>query len=124
MKKIFYLLLLSVSFSFANNTYPLTTSESEPKIGDVLIINSTSNIKYNHIEFPRLNVIAKRGHGTNYKSVHGKRVVIKEIVSNKHGNTQVRIENEDQSKFFGYLTQVEANYTKSISSGEMSIVTQ
>lgn len=120
MKKIYLLLLLVSGFTFANNTQPLESMQNNPKVGDVLVINSTSNIKYNHIDFPQLNIIAKKGNIANYKSVHGKRVVIKEVVNNENGHTKVLIENEDNSKFFGFLKQVEANYTKALSSGEMS----
>ena len=86
MKKIFYLLLLAVSFSFANNTKPNDFKQNDPKIGDVLVINPTSNIKYNHIDFPQLNIVAKRGNIANYKSVHGKRVIIKEIMNSNRIN--------------------------------------
>ncbi|CAH8286389.1 hypothetical protein EV196_106274 [Mariniflexile fucanivorans] len=122
MKKIFYLLLLAGSFSFANNTNPTDFKQNDPKIGDVLVINSTSNVKYNHIDFPQLNIVAKRGNVANYKSVHGKRVVVKEVLNNDNGNTKILIENEDKSKFFGFLRHVEATYEKSITSGEMSKV--
>ncbi|MEN3322121.1 hypothetical protein VP395_00140 [Mariniflexile soesokkakense] len=123
MKKIYLLLLLVSVFTFANNTKPLQSKQNEPKVGDVLVINSTSNSKYNHIEFPQLNIIAKKGNVANYKSVHGKRVVIKEIVNHEGGNTKVLIENEDNTIFFGFVRQVKANYTKAIASGELLRVT-
>ncbi|WP_372756528.1 hypothetical protein [Mariniflexile sp.] len=121
MKKMYFLLLLASSFAFANNGQPFEFNQNEPKIGDVLVINATSNVKYNHINFPQLNIVAKRGNLANYKSVHGNRVVIKEVMNNNNGNTTVLIENEDESKFFGIVKQVKANYTKSIASGEMSV---
>jgi hypothetical protein len=119
MKKIYFLLLLISGFTFANNRQPIELMQNNPKVGEVLVINSTSNSKYNHIDFPQLNIVAKRGHVANYKSVHGKRVVIKEVIDN-NGDIRVVIENEDASKFFGFLKHVEANYTKALTSGEMS----
>ena len=120
MKKMYFLMFLVSSFVFANNTNPLEIKQNEPKIGDVLIINSTSNSKYNHINFPQLNTIVKRGNVANYKSVHGKRVVVKDVINTNNGNTKIVIENEDNTKFFGFVKQVEADYNKSISSGELS----
>ncbi|MBP0902275.1 hypothetical protein ACFSKN_17310 [Mariniflexile gromovii] len=122
MKRIYLLLLLVSGFAFANNTHPLELKQNDPKIGDVLVINSTSNIKYNHIDFPQLNIIVKKGNVANYKSVHGKRVVIKEVVNHESGHTKVLLGNEDNTKFFGVVKHVEANYSKALSSGEMSKV--
>lgn len=113
-------MFLVSSFVFANNTNPTELKQNDPKIGDVLIINSTSNSKYNHINFPQLNTIVKRGKVANYKSVHGKRVVVKDVIKSNNGNTKIVIENEDNTKFFGFIKQVEADYDKSISSGELS----
>ncbi|MGE5944481.1 MAG: hypothetical protein ACM31G_09100 [Flavobacteriales bacterium] len=120
MKKICFLLFFAISISFANNsTIP---NQNEPKVGDVLVINPTSNIKYNHISFPKLNFIAKRGKVANYKSVHGNHVVVKEVITKSNGNTYVVLEKKDNSKFFGYLKNVKANYDKSLNAGEISIV--
>ena len=121
MKKFYLLLLLMSGVAFANNTQPLESLQNEPKIGDILVINATSNTKYYHIDFPQLNIIVKKGNVANYKSVHGKRVVIKEVINDENGNTKVLIENEDNTKFFGFVTQVQAHYTKAITSGEISI---
>lgn len=120
MKKIYLLLMLVSGLTFANNNKPSDFKQNEPKIGDVLVINATSNTKYNHIDFPQLNIIAKKGNVANYKSVHGKRVVVKEIINSENGDTKIVIENEDNTKFFGFVKHVEANYAKALHSGEMS----
>lgn len=119
MKKLCLLLLFAFGISFANNnTFP---NQNEPKVGDVLVINPTSNSKYNHISFPKLNFIAKRGKVANYKSVHGNHVVVKEVLTKSNGNTYVVLEKKDNSKFFGYLKEVKANYQKSLDAGEISV---
>ncbi|WP_100613024.1 hypothetical protein [Confluentibacter lentus] len=120
MKKICLLLLFAVSVSFANNnTFP---NQNEPKVGDVLVINNPSGTEYNHISFPKLNMIAKRGKVANYKSVHGNHVVVKEVITKSNGNTYVVLEKKDNTQFFGFLKEVKANYTKSLNSGEISVV--
>ncbi|MDO7171157.1 hypothetical protein [Mariniflexile sp. AS56] len=120
MRKIYYLLLLTVSFTFSNQLQALEMGQIEPKVGDVLVINSPNNNTYNHIDFPRLNTIVKRGGIANYKSVHGNHVVVKEVIKNEDGTTGIVLERQDNRKFFGFLKQVKANYTKSITAGELS----
>ena len=120
MKKFVYLLLFVVGFTFANNSKPLELNQNDPKVGDVLIINSPAGNTYKHIDFPRLNIISKRGGIGNYNSVNGNHVVIKEVINNENGTTNVVIERKDKSRFFGFLKQVEANYTESIAAGEIS----
>jgi|SRR5690606_13178054 len=120
MKKISFLLFLVFGLSFANNnTFP---NQNEPKVGDVLVINNPSGTEYNHISFPKLNFIAKRGKVANYKSVYGNHVVVKEVLTKPNGNTYVVLEKKDNSKFFGYLKEVKANYAKSLNAGEISAV--
>ena len=105
---------------FANNSsFPV---QNDPKVGDVLMINNPSGTKFNHVAFPKLNFLAKRGKVANYKSVYGNHVVVKEVITKSNGNTYVVLEKKDNSKFFGYLKEVKANYTKSLNSGEISIV--
>lgn len=120
MKKFGFLLLFVVGFTFANNSNVLEIKQSDPKVGDVLIINSPARNTYKHIDFPRLNIIAKRGGIGNYNSVKGNHVIIKEVIKNENGTTNIIIERKNKSKFFGFLKQVEANYTEAIAIGEIS----
>ena len=122
MKKMLLLLLLVTGYTFANDLNIVDFDNNEPKVGDILIINATSNTKYNHISFPKLNTIVKRGGLTNYKTVHGQKVIIKKVIDNKNGSTTVVLESKDKTKFFGFLKSVKANYHKSLDSGELSKV--
>lgn len=122
MRKICYLLFFAFSLSFANNNpFP---NQNEPQVGDVLVINTPSGSDYNHIFFPKLNIIAKKGRVANYKSVHGNHVVVKEVITNSNGNTYVILEKKDNTQFFGFVKKVKANYTKSLNAGEISIANQ
>jgi len=116
MKKLCFLLLLATSFTFANNSNPQNT----PKVGDVLVINAPSNQVYKHVDLPRLNTIIKRGGIGTYKGIVGKKVVIKDVISQNDGSTQVLLEKEDEGKFFRFLKTVKADYHKSLDSGEIS----
>ena len=120
MKKICFVLLLTFGVSFANDSNPLNNNQNDPIVGDILVINATSNTNYNHIDFPKLNVIVKKGGLANYKSVHGNHVVVTDVKIKNDGNVYVTLEKKDKTKFFGFVKQVNADYHKSISSGELS----
>lgn len=115
MKKLTFTLFLLMTF--------LTLSAQEsPKIGDKLIIKEPSGPSYNHIAFPKLNFIVKRGKIANYKSVYDNEVVVREILAKDNGNTYVILEKKDGDKFFGFLTKVKANYNLAIDTGELSLM--
>ena len=114
MKKLFFTLLF-LGFYF------VTFGQNEPKVGDVLVIESPSSHVYNYVKFPKLNTLIKRGKVGNYKSVKGNVVIVDEVIEGKDGSTYVVLKKKDGSKFFGYLTKVKANYDKSINAGEISV---
>ncbi|AUS06818.1 hypothetical protein [Pseudotamlana carrageenivorans] len=117
MKKLTFLLFLAFGFSFANTTNPIS---QDVQVGDELVINVQKADKFNHVDFPRLNFIVKRGGLANYNSVDGKVVVVKNVTTNSQGNTQVTLEPKNGRKFFGFLNTVEADFTKALNSGEIS----
>ncbi|WP_040280882.1 hypothetical protein [Psychroserpens damuponensis] len=114
MKKLLFIFLLSGFFS-------ISFAQETPKIGDILQINEPKAQTYHHIDFPKPNILIKRGTVTGYKSVYGTTVVVSKIETNKDGSTYVILKRKDDTKFFGYLSKVKANYSKSIASGELSI---
>ena len=120
MKKICFVLLLAFGVAFANDSNLLNNNQNDPIVGDILVIKATSNTNYNHIDFPKLNVIVKKGGLANYKSVHGNHVVVTDVKIKNDGNVYVTLEKKDKTKFFGFVKQVNADYHKSISSGELS----
>jgi hypothetical protein len=95
-------------------------SQSAPKVGDVLVINEPNSQNYNHIKFPRLNILAKRGKVANYKSVIGSHVVIKEVIKTDDDTFKVVLKKKDGAAFFGYLKTVKANYNRAIDSKEFA----
>ncbi|TGV01021.1 hypothetical protein [Flavivirga rizhaonensis] len=111
---IFAMLLLCFCF-FAN-------AQDIPKIGDELVINTPHSASYNHIDFPRLNFLVKKGKLANYKNVYGNKVIIKDVINEDNGITYVILEKKNGKKFFGFLSDVKANYNKSIESGELSTI--
>ena len=66
MKNIF---LLALFFGCLN----LIFAQNSPKVGDELKIKAPSSQTYNHIDFPKLNTLVKRGSLPNYKSIYNKK---------------------------------------------------
>lgn len=121
MKNICFILLLAFGFTYANDSSPNDT-QNTPVVGDILVINATSNTNYNYIDFPKLNVIVKKGGLATYKSVHGNHVVVTDVKTKNDGKVQVILEKKDSTKFFGIAKQVKADYNNALSSGELSIL--
>ncbi len=115
MKKLILLLLFFGYFSMASG-------QNQPKVGDQLTIQQPSAQLYKHIDFPRPNILVKRGKLPNYKSVYGNTVIIEEVLTKDDGTVDVILKKKDSSKFFGLLSKVKANYFKSIDVGELSLV--
>ncbi|MDO6595601.1 hypothetical protein Q4512_01670 [Oceanihabitans sp. 2_MG-2023] len=109
-------LLCTISFicvffiSFANN---------QPKVGDTLIVKAPSGKFYNHISFPQLNILVKRGKLASYSSVIHNKVLVDEVITKDNNKTYVVLKKENGTKFFGFLTSVKASYEAAIASGEL-----
>lgn len=119
MKKLFFAVILFLSFSLiAIGNNPISDQE-KPKVGEVLVVKENKGEKYNHIDFPRLNFLVKKGHKASYKSVYGVEVVVVEVLENKYGRVDVKLERTDGKKFFNYKKTVTANYEKALAKGEL-----
>jgi len=70
-------LLITLSFIIVSF---LCFAQNQPKVGDVLIVKEQSGQFYNHISFPKLNTLVKRGKIASYKSVYNSKVVIEEVI--------------------------------------------
>ena len=115
MKKIIFTLLC---FGFI-----LTASANNaPKIGDLLTVKTPTAQGFNHVDFPKANILIKRGVVTNYKSVNNLTVIIDKVETEANGSTTVILKKQDGSKFFGFLSNVKADYTKAIGAGELVVI--
>lgn len=116
MKKQILGLFLIGCFFFA-------TAQEQPKVGDVLTIDQPQNHDYKHIDFPKRNILVKRGKLANYKSVYNNVVIVDEVITNDNGSIEVILKKKDGTKFFGILNKVKANYMKAIEAKELTIGT-
>ncbi|QLE01041.1 hypothetical protein HX109_05480 [Galbibacter sp. BG1] len=114
MKKRLFIAVFSF-FAFA-----VQAQDKEVKVGDVLKINSISEQTYNHIDFPRKNIIIKRGGVPNFKSVYNNEVVVTDVATNNDGEQVATLKRTDGRKFFTSFPSVKANVTKAIAAEELT----
>lgn len=116
MKKI--LICLSVLFSIE-----LIQAQTNPDFiekGTVLTIGNVNASSFQHIYFPRKNIIIKRGGIPNFYHLEGKKVVVDYVLSKKE-STIVVLKRADGRNFFGYYPSVKADLKKAIEKGELKI---
>jgi len=113
------MLFLASTSAFAANEKVTVNDQNDPQVGDILVISEPNAHMYRHIDFPRLNMIVKRGGIASYKSVYGNEVVVRAIEENPDGTTEVILERRNGKKFFRHLKSVKADFNKAIESGEL-----
>ncbi|NND62340.1 MAG: hypothetical protein HKN48_04010 [Flavobacteriaceae bacterium] len=92
---------------------------TEPKVGDVLIVQSTKTGQFDAIKFPKKNILLKRTGLSNYSRVDGMKVEIVEVIEKSNGETMVKLKPLQEKKFFRFWNSVKANYQKALEKGEL-----
>eukprot|EP00035_Acanthoeca_spectabilis_P028585 m.471353 g.471353 ORF g.471353 m.471353 type:complete len:128 (+) comp30913_c0_seq1:101-484(+) len=110
-------LILILTFVFASNT-TFGQNSYDLKPGDVLVINTKTNMPFDHIYFPKPNFIIKRGAIANYKALNGIKVQIDEISD----NSIMRLKPLNGKKFFNTYSYVEAHLEKAIENDELKFL--
>ncbi len=121
MKSLSITFITFIAFSIFTLGNTNSSIQEKPKVGDILVIKKNKGEKYNYIGFPRLNFLVKRGNVASYKSVYNLEVVVTEVLENKYGRIDVKLERADGKKFFNHKNWVIANYEKALSSGELQV---
>lgn len=87
-----------------------------------MVIKAPKNQVYQHIKFPKPNILIKRGTVTGYKDVKGNTVIIESVSTDDDGSYNVVLAKKDGTKFFGFLSKVNANYTKALAANEIESI--
>lgn len=90
--------------------------------GDVLVLGEAKGSDYRYIDFPKKNIIIKRGAIANFKALIGKYLVVHSIETDDAGNTEVVLKRKDGINFFRFFPKVEANLTQAMASGELMAI--
>ena len=88
------------------------------KSGDLLTIQKNSNTPFEHLYFPKTNLIIKSGAIANYKSLDGMQVKIDEI----YDDSTVKLSPVNGGRFFNKYSSVKANIYEAIKSNELKPV--
>ncbi|MFV8280697.1 hypothetical protein ACNKXS_04100 [Christiangramia marina] len=96
-----------------------TNIDTNPEIGDRLLIQSPENTTYTAVNMPKLNFVVKKGGVANYKSVQNTLVEVVKISQNKKGESMVTLQRVDSAKILGLKKSVSANYDKALQLGEL-----
>ncbi len=113
MKKSF----LFLAFLATSLLVSAQNSESTVQEGDILILAAVDGDRYHHINFPRKNIIMKRGAMANYDALVGKKLVVASIDANN--TAKAVLKRKDGKPFFRFFPKVTANVEKAIKSGEL-----
>ena len=107
MKNLILIVVVAL-FSIHLGAQQKTSDDKDVKVGTILTINKPSAWEYRHIEFPRRNIIIKRGGIANMKSVYGEEVIVSKINENRKGVVVVTLKRTDGRKFFNSFPIVRA----------------
>ncbi|MFT5943435.1 MAG: hypothetical protein ACI9AV_002048 [Sediminicola sp.] len=112
--------LLLVLFLFSSFNYVLG-QENDKVIskGTTYTLSEPMGHTYKYIDFPRRNIIIKRGAIADYNSLIGLEIVVKDLKKDKNGSTKAILERKDGRPFFRFFPTVEANLEKAIAVGEL-----
>ncbi|WP_299530913.1 hypothetical protein [Ulvibacterium sp.] len=113
--------VFSLVFMLAGFTAMAQDTSDLVEIGDVMSINVPENGNFEHIHFPRKNVIIKRGAIADMKSVHGNEVLVTNIKIKSNGNTVVTLKRKNGRKFFKHFPSVKADLENALTKGELKI---
>jgi hypothetical protein len=121
MKQLFVFLMLVATIG-VNSQDVKGEALHGVKVGDVLAIGTPDGPLYKHIDFPKPNLIIKRGGIANYKRIEGSKVVVTLIKEKKDGSLQIKIKRADGGKFFRSRNVVSVDLKKALQSGELHIL--
>jgi len=115
MRKSF---LFMIFFSTALMLSAQTTSNVLTE-GETVVLGKPSGADYQNIEFPRKNIIIKRGAIPNFNALVGEKLIVESIETDKNGNSKAILKRKDGRKFFRFYQTVEADLSSALESREI-----
>jgi hypothetical protein len=90
--------------------------------GDVFVISEPTGSAYAAIDFPRRNIIIKRGAIANFNALIGKKVFVDQLETDEEGRITVTLKRADGLNFFRFFPKVNADLSKAIKLKELKTV--
>ncbi|WP_027076889.1 hypothetical protein [Maribacter antarcticus] len=88
-------------------------------IGDVLVLSQPSSSSYQYIDFPKPNIIIKRGAIATFNNLIGKKLIVIEIITTEDGSKDVVLTRKDGRNFFRFFPKVTSNLDKALANKEL-----
>tara|TARA_R110002049_G_scaffold30582_1_gene104700 strand:+ start:29 stop:394 length:366 start_codon:yes stop_codon:yes gene_type:complete len=89
--------------------------------GDIYVIVKPSGNSYKHINFPRQNIILKKGGVLTNQTVNGKEVIVTKVTKKNNGSTKIKVKPTDGTGFYKVIKSVSINFEEAIKSGEIRV---
>ena len=112
-------IIFAIFLFCSTNALMAQKNDSQISKGSIYKISEPTGHTYKHIDFPRRNIIIKRGAIANYNSLVGMDIVVKELIKNTDGSTTAIMARKDGRPFFRFYPTVEANLEKALAIGEL-----
>jgi hypothetical protein len=91
------------------------------KVGDVFVIGEAYNNNYKHINFPKANLIVKKGGIASYKKIKGAKVTVTSVEEKKDGSVIATIKLASDQAFFNSHKYVTVNVDEAVREKELLI---
>lgn len=91
------------------------------KKGDIYEIVKPSGKNYKYINFPRKNIILKKGGILTNQTVNGKEVIVTKVTKKNNGSTKIKVKPTDGTGFYKVIKSVTINFEEAIKSGEIRV---
>lgn len=112
-------LLFAIFLFCSTNAVMAQENDIQISEGSIYTLSEPTGHNYKHIDFPRRNIIIKRGAIANYNSLVGMELVVKKLITDTDGSTTAILERKDGRPFFRFFPTVEANLEKALAMGEL-----
>jgi len=110
----FAIALLFFTFTRYSQTKPMPIA-----VGDVFVVGAVENNNYTYINFPKPNIIIKKGGLVNFRNVVGKKVRITSIKEKKNGTLVATIQLASKRLFFKSHKTVTVKINKALQHKEL-----
>ncbi|MFK7747198.1 MAG: dihydroorotase [Kordia sp.] len=93
-------ILVAVIFSLFTSLLFAQKTSTDVNVGDIFVIGEVYNDNYKHINFPKANLIIKKGGIATYKHIKGAEVVVTSVDKKKDGSVMATIKLTSKKSFF------------------------
>lgn len=107
------LMLFSVMLAYSQE------QDTDIRQGQVFVLMAPSGNEYQHLDFPRKNMLIKKGAIPSPNYLVGEKVYVHEILKSDSKNLEVYLKRSDGQKFYRFIDKVKAYPRLALEAGEI-----